>query len=239
MRNLFVHMILASAKDAKGGSGAAEAPKGKDTPAPPPPSQAGTASAPQTEIENEGVEMLRKLSPATIIGQFKKPKKQDGVNADGSAKMVAYGEEEIWPETALYIVMGVTHGTRTGTGDNGPWVAFLGAFEAIRIKDGKRFQGGQCFVPKAVEDMMVATLNATRKAQAESGTAGAIEFGIEVGVKHSLTQMGYEYYVKNLVKTQGTDPLAALRAKIRPALPLALQAALPAPALTAPAIGPR
>lgn len=219
-------ILMASAKDAKGGTGG-PAPDAQKVPEKAPPvSQAGTAQAPQTEIDNEGVNLQKKISPATVIGKFKKPKKLDGTNPDGSPKYVAYGEEEIWPDTPLYAVMGVTHDIKTGTGDNGPWVAFLGAFEAVRYSDGERFQGGQCFVPRAVEDMMVATLNATRR-ESGGGPNGAIEFAIEVGVKHSTTQMGYEYFVKNLTKTQGTDPLALLRSRVVGKLPASVAAKYP------------
>lgn len=233
MRNLLTLSValMASAKDDKGPRGPM-ATNEKGTQTPPPPSQAGTVAAPANEIENEGVSMSRKISPATVIGKFKKPKKQDGMDGDGNPKWIPYGEEEVWPETALYAVMGVTHDLKTGVSDNGPWCAFLGAFEAIRYADGARFQGGQCFVPKAVEDMMIATLNATRR-EAGTGPNGAIEFAIEVGVKHSTMAIGYEYVVKNLTRTQGTDPLALLRSKVSSKLPAAVLAKLPKPVTVA------
>lgn len=250
MRNLtlFSAVLLASAKDTPKGGGASPGPDAGKTPAPG--TQAATGApvgpdGPVNEVDNEGVEMLRKISPATVIGQFKKPRKPllvDGkpvMGDDNKPRTEAYGEEEVWPDTPLYVVIGVTHGLKTGSGDNGPWVSFLGAFEAQRFSDGQRFQGGQCFVPKAVEDIMVATLNATQKAQGAAGGIAAIEFGIEVGIKHATTTVGYEYTVKNLVKTQGTDPLALLRNKVRGTLgnrlPSTVLPSLP-PAQGAPAL---
>jgi hypothetical protein len=160
-----------------------------------------------TEGESEGPELVRKLSPKSIIGgRFLPPSK----------------------ETVLYTVIGTTHGIKSGTGDNGPYVAFLGAFEATRISkydsekrdfvpdpERKTFQAGQCFVPKAVEDLLAATV--LKMKEDRQGTA--IEFAIQVGVKPSDTAIGYEYTIKNLVKTSGADPLAALRSRVAGMLP--------------------
>lgn len=168
------------------------------------------APEPETTVnenapKDEGVEMIRKLSPKTIMGRVTiplKPDKTPYVDEDGVPTK--------FPDTELYTCIGMAHGLKTGTGDNGPWVAFLGAFEAVRAKDGKRFQGGQCFVPKAVEDIMAASL---RAAQAKDAGA-SVEFGIEVGIKFAANQIGYEYYVKNLVKTNNADPLESLRNRL-------------------------
>lgn len=163
-------------------------------------------SAAMGQAVDSGPELLRKLSPKTIIGgRFLPPSKA----------------------TVLYTVIGTTHGVRTGTGDNGAYCAFLGAFEATRFSiydsekrdfvvdpERKVFQGGQCFVPKAVEDLLAATVLKMK----EDRTTTAIEFAIEVGVKPADTAIGYEYTVKNLVKTSGADPLAALRQRVAPML---------------------
>jgi hypothetical protein len=119
--------------------------------------------------------------------------------------------------TVLYRVIGFSHGIKTGTGDNGPWCAFLGSFEATRAHDGKVFQSGMCFVPKAVEDLLVASMKSGQK----EDSGASIQFAIEVGVKPSDTAIGYEYTVKNLIKTANADPLLTLREQMK---------ALPAPA---------
>lgn len=159
----------------------------------------GAAAA--VESDADGATLVRKISPKTVIGKVKAPEKA----------------------LRLYTVIGVSHGVKHGTGDNGPWVAFLGSFEAVRASDGAVFQAGQCFVPKAVEDLLVSTLTHAQKGDATT----AVEFAIEVGVKPSDVAIGYEYTVKNLVKTSNADPLALLRQKVQ---------ALPAPAPVA-AIG--
>ena len=144
--------------------------------------------------DTDNVQLIRKLSPKTVIGgRIKAPEKA----------------------TPLYVVIGQAHGTKTGNSDNGPWVAFLGSFEATRASDGQRFQSGQCFVPKAIEDLLVSAMKAGQKDDASA----SVEFAIEVGIKPADTTIGYEYTIKNLVKTSNADPLALLRSKVAGMLP--------------------
>lgn len=154
-----------------------------------------TTAAPETVADySDGATLVRKLSPKTVMEGKIVPRDSDG-------NVVAAN---------LYTVIGVAHATKTGNSDNGPFCAFLGSFEASRAKDGKVFQSGQCFVPKAVEDLLVSAMRAGQKDDAHA----SVEFAIEVGIKPSDTAIGYEYTVKNLVKTQNADPLAALRGKL-------------------------
>lgn len=157
----------------------------------------------------DAVELIRKISPKTVCGRVAIPLKPDGtpyVDEDGVPTK--------FPQTQLYIAIGRAHGTRTGTGDNGSYCAFLGSFEATRTKDGKKFQAGQCFVPKAVEDLLAASLYAAQ----ETDPKATVEFAIEVGIKYPTTgrasATGYEFYVNNLVKPSGADPLEALRLRV-------------------------
>jgi hypothetical protein len=154
----------------------------------------GNAAGAGAVAEADGAELVRKLSPKTVIGRVRAPEKA----------------------ISLYRVIGFSHGIKTGTGDNGPWCAFLGSFEATRTSDGKVFQSGMCFVPKAVEDLLLASLKSGQTDDASS----SIQFAIEVGVKPSDTAIGYEYTVKNLIKTANADPLLTLREQLK---------ALPAP----------
>lgn len=134
------------------------------------------------------VSFLKKLSAKTIMGKIRAPEKATG----------------------LYRIFGQVTGVRSGTGDNGVWNAFLGAFEAHRMDTGEVFQGSQCFLPSGISELLVAQV---RKATDNNDTA-SIEFAIEVGVKPTDTPIGYEYTVKNLIKPTGGDPLAALRGKV-------------------------
>lgn len=153
----------------------------------------------------DGAMLVRKISAKTVMGKVVIPLKPDGkpyVDEDGVPTK--------FPDTVLYSVFGQSHSIRTGTGDNGAFCAFLGSFEAVRARDGKRFQGGQCFVPKAIEDLLVASMRAGQK---EDPTA-SVEFAVEVGIKFAQSAIGYEYTIKNLVKTKNADPLADLRNRL-------------------------
>jgi hypothetical protein len=155
--------------------------------------------------DDSGVMLIRKLSPKTVMGKVTIPVKSDGkpyVDDDGVPTK--------FPAQVLYHVFGMAYGTRIGTSDNGPFCSFLGSFEAVRARDGKRFQSGQCFVPKAVEDLLVASMKAGQKEDPNA----SVEFAIEVGIQFAQTATGYEYYVKNLVKTKNADPLADLRQRL-------------------------
>lgn len=163
---------------------------------------AAAAQSTTEQAPEDMPEMLRKISAKTVLGN-RPPIPDVGI------------------EVALYRVYGQSHGTKTGNGDNGPFCAFLGAFEAIRYSDRKRFQSGQCFVPKAVEDMLVATLRTAQKGD----NSAMVEFAIEVGVKGVDRPIPFEYTVKNLVQTQNADPFASLRGRLKSA---------PLPALPAP-----
>ncbi|MGA9854261.1 MAG: hypothetical protein WBR29_03150 [Gammaproteobacteria bacterium] len=159
----------------------------------------------ETTNDDDGAMLVRKISPKTIMGKVTIPLKSDGkpyVDEDGVPVK--------FPDTVLYSVFGLSHGIRTGTGDNGPFCAFLGSFEAVRSKDGKRFQGGQCFVPKAIEDLLVASMKAGQK----DDPSASVEFAVEIGIKFAQTAVGYEYTIKNLVKTKNADPLADLRSRL-------------------------
>lgn len=139
--------------------------------------------------------LVRKISPKAVCGKVTAPTEK---------------------KKQLYVVMGQTHGIKLGQGDNGPWCAFLGNFEAINTATGEVFQSGQCFVPKAVEDMLVGSVKA---AQGDDENA-SVQFALEVGVEQDeRSATGYVYYVKNLVKTAAADPLAALRAIVHQAVP--------------------
>lgn len=145
----------------------------------------------------DGTEIKRKLTPKTIMGKIKRP--EEGANP-----------------SSLYVIMGQCDGVATGSGDYGDWVGFTGQFEAVRSHDGSRLIGSVAYVPKAFEALLYA---AVKNAQQEDKTA-KVEFAVEIGIQPSTAAIGYEYWVKNLVKTiERADPLAALRAKVMTAVP--------------------
>lgn len=165
-----------------------------------------TQTETQAPIESGAPNFIRKLSAKQVMGDIR----------DTVAEMRVAKETGT---RALYSLIGMAHGVRSGESDNGPFCALLGSFEATNYSTGEVFQSGQCFVPRAVEDVMIASLRAGQK----EDKGASIQFGIEVGVKLSDTPIGYEYTVRNLVKTTNADPLASLRAAMpAPPAPKAL-----------------
>ena len=168
---------------------------------------AATGTASQGEQTSDDTNMVRKISPKTVLGGPAAIRKAIAARLKDMGEVDQDGEPKQGVNAPLYNCIGVAYRVKEGTGDNGPWVAFLGAFEAINFTTGETFQGGQAFVPKAVEDLMVAALRAGQKDDPHA----SIQFGIEVGAKLADTSIGYEFTIKNLVKTANADPLAALR----------------------------
>lgn len=108
--------------------------------------------------------------------------------------------------TDLYTVIGIARGTRSGEGDNGPWTALIGGFEATRISDGKVFQSPQVFLPDPMNAMLAEKLR--------QDDVNEIEFAVMVGYKPKDVPCGYEYTCSTLIDADQADPLADLRNKV-------------------------
>ncbi|RPH75976.1 hypothetical protein EHM76_00415 [bacterium] len=176
-------------------------------------------------------QVISKLSAQKIVGNVKAYAPQQG--KDGSIP------KDIVP---LYRIFGSANGLRVGQSDNGPFVALLGRFEAqsmLADEDGvvseDRFIAAQCFLPGPTHALLVDKLS--QKDAEGKRLVESLDFAFEVGVKAAKTPIGYEYVCVPLMEDTGSDPLAALRDKVK-ALPSALPgankgAALPAPATPA------
>ena len=116
------------------------------------------------------------------------------------------------PEKAemLYTVFGIARTTRSGEGDNGPWTALVGNFEAVRTEDGAVFKGVQLFLPEPLNSIMADKL---REEDVEE-----IQFAVNIGIKPSETPIGYEYTCETVVDADEADPLAQLRTQALPQL---------------------
>lgn len=143
------------------------------------------------EAKHEAPEILTKISIGKIFGD--KLKKREIRIEEGVTVM-------------LMRVLGQAVGTKTGTSNYGPWIAFLGQFLAINlINGGKKFQSGKIFFPQTITDMLYATMQTAE---------GPVEFAFDIGVKAAPTPVGYEFVVKPLLEASKSDPLAALEARI-------------------------
>jgi hypothetical protein len=112
---------------------------------------------------------------------------------------------------ALARVFGRASNCKAKTSDYGESFCFNGNFEAIRISDGAVFKSAKVFLPKTIEGLL---------AEALTSSEGAVDFAVEIGVKHAANAFGYEWTVKPLVENTGqADELAHLRGPATAALP--------------------
>lgn len=172
-------------------------------------------------------QIIRKISGPRIVGNIKAFAPRPG--QDGSIP------KDVVP---LYRVFGSANGLRTGTSDNGAFVALKGRFEAVSLipdqetgeVSGATFVAPECFLPEPTHSILVGELLAEKDGKK---VVESLDFAFEVGVKASKNPIGYEYVCMPLMDHAGSDPLAALRSKVA-ALPSVLPGAgtkaLPAPA---------
>ncbi len=130
------------------------------------------------------VELLSKISVATVFGKVKKPEAPVG----------------------LVRVIGIANGVKTGQSQYGDWTAFTGDFKAFNLENGKEFRAGKVFLPAIAQNLIEGAL---ANADAES-----VQFAFDIGIKPADTQAGYEYTVTPLVEARDNDPLAALEEKV-------------------------
>ncbi len=169
---------------------------------------------------NAAPQIIRKISAARVVGNVKAFAPRPG--QDGSIP------RDVVP---LFRVFGSANEVRTGNSDNGPFTALKGRFEAVsllpdpetgEIQDAT-FVAPECFLPEPTHSILVGEL--TAKDSEGKRTVESLDFAFEVGVKASKTPVGYEYVCMPLMQHAGSDPLAALRARVAE-----LPRVLPAPA---------
>lgn len=144
-------------------------------------------------------EMLKKMSPKTVLGRDPKaliPEEENGVGY-------------------LFTIFGTARDVRSGESTYGPWSSLIGQFEAIvpATEDApeKVYQSAQCFLPEPMHSMLVSKL---RSADAE-----AIDFAVKVLIKNRPdTAKNYEYLGEMIQDANAADPLQLLRDKARAAL---------------------
>lgn len=173
-------------------------------------------------------QIIRKISAARVVGNVKafapRPNQDGGIPKD---------------VVPLFRIFGSASDVRPGNSDNGPFVALKGRFEAVsllpdqdtgEIRD-ETFVAPECFLPEPTHSILVGEL--TAKNSEGKRVVDSLDFAFEVGVKAAKNPVGYEYVCMPLVEHQGSDPLSALREKVKalpPVLPgVAKPAALEAP----------
>lgn len=131
-----------------------------------------------------------------------------------STKMLGYEKKQIrkMVEKApcgLYRVYGLATGVRYGDGDNGPWIKFVGQFEAVNMSTGALIRSGELFLPNNVTPILESQIIAGKGEDKFKG----IQFALEIGAKEDEeSAVGYVYTSKDLMPSDAkTDFLAQLR----------------------------
>ena len=136
--------------------------------------------------------LIKKITPKTVLGASPTPPEK---------------------ATALFRVMGIASGVRTGRTQYGDFTGLTGQFEAVRIDTGETFIAPQCFLPEPMNGMIAAKVQTRDE---ETGNTMTAQFAVEVGVKPATNNVGYEYTVRPIVEVEEADPLAALRKALPP-----------------------
>lgn len=139
-------------------------------------------------------ELLRKLSPETIIGKIERPNPTDPVR---------------W----IYRVAGIAVGSETGTSNFGEWTSLKGDFQAVRFDTGEIVVSDTCFLPGGIAETIAMKLKAGAIDPTAAGSptptnqVQAITIQFDIGYKPSNPNRpsvtGYEYVIRN------PDPNAA------------------------------
>ena len=116
---------------------------------------------------------------------------------------------------AVYSIIGIANDIEKGLSDNGPWIKFLGQFEATNYQTGEIYSSGSVFLPSPVESLVLGAMGTP-------DNRNAFGFAFEVGTKpDAKSKTGYIFTVKELVPVESVDALSALRDSVRK-IPIAI-----------------
>jgi hypothetical protein len=148
--------------------------------------------------------VIKKISVKTVIG--------------GPAKIRSLHDGPIMR------VFGMMRGTQSGEGENGPWIALIGNFQAINMETGEIFAAAKCFLPGAAGDIVVEAWN---NSQDGENPAENMKFAFDIKkFTDDGSAVGYQYSAVPLIEASEADPLAEMAR--------ALPAIVPVPALPEP-----
>ena len=135
-----------------------------------------------------GTRLRRKISVKTVTGLD--PNDMRDIIQDGPVN--------------LFTVVGVARAFQKGTSDYGEWIALIGEFEATNVLTGEVHNGGRCFMPRHVTDLVMPAFGG-------SESDAAVEFAIMVGVEKADNNFGYEYTADTYLEPEKSDRMASLR----------------------------
>jgi hypothetical protein len=114
----------------------------------------------------------------------------------------------------LMDVYGIAKGMRPGSGDNGPYVAFIGDFRAKAITTGEMFVSAKCLLPKLLEEMIAG-------AGMDGEVFRPVEFAFRIAVVYDKdAAVKYVYDVTPLVPVEENDTIRALESRMTQTLKL-------------------
>lgn len=154
--------------------------------------------------QNSGPAMIRKITTKTVCGDVKK---------------LVHGGTVTAKNTAIMRVLGHVQALKDGESDFGPWVAFIGTFEATNLLTGEVYMSAKALLPGVIADLIEGQLKAVQKDDPEA----TVQFAVEVTVSpDESVAIGYTYGVTPLIQ-RAADPLDALRLEVNEKAPLQLE----------------
>lgn len=137
-------------------------------------------------------ELVRKLSPDTILGTDRKR-----------------------PAEAVYLyrIAGRVSSFETGSTQYGEYTELIGDFQAMRFDTGESFVGNNCFLPAGIGELIASKL--------KQNPGAAIDFVYDVGLKPAKSTKPedankYEYIVSNPADDGKSNPLFQTMIKLPP-----------------------
>lgn len=162
--------------------------------------QSGTHINHRKEIAMGTPNYLKKISTGTV-----------GL-APKQMNVIATDEKFAGKPVPVMRVYGTARGTKKGTSNFGPYIGFLGEFEAINLCDGQKYRSKTLLLPSLAEQMLADSLD-----EAKSKSPDAfIEFGLDVTAEKNVSAKGgweFKWGIKPLKQPEflgETDSLSKL-----------------------------
>lgn len=137
---------------------------------------------------------LRKISPKTVMDEV-------GVDLMNLPRPVQ--------ARVLYDLFGSTNRVKQGQTDKGPWVAFLGEFQAV-TPDGEIFDSGKAHIP-VMEDILFMALAKAQEEDAKSTVNVALRIAIKPAPAGKPSATGYEFDVQSILPAKQSNTIAMLK----------------------------
>jgi hypothetical protein len=106
----------------------------------------------------------------------------------------------------LLRVYGVIAKTRAEASDLGPFVRFLGEFEAVNLLTGEMFSAPACILPKFLEDQLAPACEPDKM---------PVTFAVEIGAVYNKdVPTKFMYTAQPLVETVSSAPMKQLKEQL-------------------------